>query len=73
MEKVSRRQFVRVTGGAAALIAKSVKGNETIAFDDLGAEAIRRLTVEDFPATVINDINGNDLYKEGIKQYARSG
>lgn len=70
--KKHKAVYMAATGGAAALIAKSVKGNETIAFDDLGAEAIRRLTVEDFPATVVNDVNGNDLYKEGIKQYARA-
>ena len=63
--------YMAATGGAAALIAKAVKGNETIAFDDLGAEAIRRLTVEDFPATVVNDVTGADLYQEGIKKYAR--
>lgn len=63
--------YMAATGGAAALIAKAVKGNETIAFEDLGAEAIRRLTVEDFPATVVNDVNGNDLYQQGIAQYAR--
>jgi fumarate hydratase subunit beta len=70
--KANKAVYMAATGGAAALIAKAVKGNETIAFEDLGAEAIRRLTVENFPATVINDVNGNDLYQEGIKQYARS-
>jgi len=63
--------YLAATGGAAALIAKAVTGNETIAFEDLGAEAIRRLTVKDFPATVVNDVSGGDLYQEGIKQYAR--
>ncbi len=70
--KQNKAVYMAATGGAAALIAKAVKGNETIAFEDLGAEAIRRLTVEDFPATVINDVNGNDLYQEGIKKYART-
>jgi fumarate hydratase subunit beta len=70
--KKHKAVYMAATGGAAALIAKAVKGNETIAFEDLGAEAIRRLTVEDFPATVINDVNGNDLYQEGIKKYARA-
>ena len=70
--KANKAVYMAATGGAAALIAKAVKGNETIAFEDLGAEAIRRLTVEDFPATVINDVNGNDLYQEGIKKYARA-
>lgn len=69
--KKHKAVYLAATGGAAALIAKAVKGNETIAFDDLGAEAIRRLTVEDFPATVVNDVAGSDLYQQGIKQYAR--
>lgn len=49
-------------GGAGALIAKSVKKAEVIAYDDLGTEAIRRLTVEDFPAVVVIDSEGNNLY-----------
>ncbi len=69
--KKHKAVYMAATGGAAALIAKAVKGNETIAFEDLGAEAIRRLTVEDFPATVVNDVNGNDLYQQGIAKYAR--
>ena len=40
-----------------------------VAYDDLGAESIRRLEVEDFPATVINDIYGGDLYQEGRAKY----
>jgi fumarate hydratase subunit beta len=58
-------------GGAGALIAKSVKSSQVIAYDDLGAEALRRLEVEDFPAIVVNDIYGGDAYEDGIKQYSR--
>lgn len=61
--------YFGATGGAAALIAKSVKKNELIAYEDLGAEAIRKLYVEDFPLTVINDIYGNDLYNIGKEKY----
>ncbi|MDX1777965.1 MAG: fumarate hydratase C-terminal domain-containing protein, partial [Thermodesulfobacteriota bacterium] len=43
-----------------------------IAYEDLGPEAIRKMEVEDFPAVVVNDVAGNDLYKEGIKQYQRT-
>ncbi len=50
-------------GGAGALIAKSIKTAEVIAYEDLGAEALRRLTVEDFPAIVVIDAKGNSLYK----------
>ena len=56
-------------GGAAALMAKSVKKAEIVAYEDLGPEAIRRLEVVDFPAVVVNDCHGGDLYKEGMKQY----
>lgn len=57
--------YFAAVGGAAALIAKSIKKAELITYEDLGAEALRRLEVEDFPAIVINDIYGGDLYKEG--------
>ncbi|MDN3514391.1 MAG: Fe-S-containing hydro-lyase [Candidatus Brocadia sp.] len=60
------------TGGAAALLARSVKKAGIIAYQDLGAEAIMRLEVENFPVVVANDIHGNDLYKDGIAQYQRS-
>ena len=58
-------------GGAGALIAKSIKSAEVVAYDDLGAEALRRLEVEDFPAIVINDVYGGDAYEDGVKQYSR--
>jgi fumarate hydratase subunit beta len=57
------------TGGAAALLAKHIKSAEVVAYDDLGPEAIRKLYVENFPAIVINDIYGGDLYEAGIKKY----
>jgi fumarate hydratase subunit beta len=50
-------------GGAAALICKSIKSSEIIAYEDLGSEAIRKLEVEDFPAVVIIDSLGNNLYE----------
>ncbi len=52
-------------GGAGALLASHVKKSEIIAYDDLGAEAVRALTVENFPVTVIIDAKGNDLYETG--------
>jgi len=71
MKKYKAVYFV-ATGGAAALLAKSVKKADTIAYQDLGAEAIMRLEVVDFPVVVANDIYGNDLYREGIAQYKRA-
>jgi fumarate hydratase subunit beta len=63
--------YLGATGGAGALIAKSIKKAEIVAYEDLGPEAIRRLEVEDFPVVVINDIKGNDLYVEGAKKYRK--
>ena len=69
--KEHKAVYFAAVGGAAALIAKSIKKAEIIAYEDLGAEAIRRLEVEDFPAIVINDIYGNDLYEQGQEKYRR--
>ncbi len=59
-------------GGAGALLAKCIKKAEVIAYEDLGAEAIRRLEVEDFPVVVIIDSEGNNLYETGKKAYLDS-
>ena len=56
-------------GGAGALLAKCIKKAEVVAYEDLGAEAIRRLEVEDLPAVVIIDSRGNNLYEEGRAGY----
>ena len=61
--------YLAAIGGAGALISKSIKKSEVIAYEELGAEAIRRLEVEDFPATVVNDIYGGDLYQKGKARY----
>ncbi|MFN2168099.1 MAG: Fe-S-containing hydro-lyase [Anaerolineae bacterium] len=63
--------YFGATGGAGALIAKSITDAEVIAYEDLGAEALRRLQVEDFPAIVVNDIYGGDAYQDGLKEYSR--
>ncbi len=68
MKKYKAVYFAAI-GGAGALIAKAVRKAEVIAYDDLGAEAIRRLEVEEFPLTVVNDIYGGDLYEEGKAKY----
>lgn len=61
--------YLGVTGGAAALIANCVKRMETVCYEDLGPEAVRRIWVEDMPAVVLADSLGNDLYELGKKQY----
>jgi fumarate hydratase subunit beta len=57
--------------GTAALLADRVKQAEVVAYEDLGAEAIRKLLVEDFPVVVINDLRGGDLYREGREKWRR--
>lgn len=57
--------------GTAALLARCVKEARIIAYEDLGAEAIRRLVVEDFPVVVVNDLHGGDLYREGRERWRR--
>ena len=58
-------------GGAGALLAKCIKRAELIAYEDLGAEALRKLYVEDMPLVVIIDCEGNNLYKSGRAAYLR--
>lgn len=64
--------YLAAIGGAAALMARQVKSSEVIAFDDLGAEAVRRLYVEDLPLTVVLDSAGGNLYMEGRENYLKS-
>lgn len=59
-------------GGAGALLSRCIKKAEIIAYEDLGAEALRRLEVEDLPAFVIIDCEGNNLYETGRKEYLES-
>ena len=61
--------YFGATGGAGALLGKKIKSAEVIAYPELGPEAVRRIEVEDFPVTVINDTYGNDLYQMGRDQY----
>ena len=56
-------------GGCGALLSKCIKSSEIVAYEDLGAEAIRRLEVEDFPVIVIIDAEGNNLYETGKAAY----
>jgi len=63
--------YSAATGGAAALISRSITAAEVVAYEDLGAEAIRKLTVKDFPVIVAQDCYGGNVYEDGQKQYAR--
>jgi fumarate hydratase subunit beta len=61
--------YFGAVGGAGALLSKTIVKAETVAYADLGPEAVLKIEVKDFPVTVINDIYGGDLYVEGKKQY----
>jgi fumarate hydratase subunit beta len=68
-----RAAYFGSIGGAGAVLSEFVKKAEVVAYEDLGTEAIRRLEVEGFPAIVLYDCHGGDLYQDGQKQYAREG
>ncbi len=70
--KTHKAVYLGATGGAGALISQRIKAAEVIAFPELGPEAVHRLEVEDFPAIVINDCQGRDLYEQGVREYRRT-
>ncbi len=61
--------YLAAIGGIGALLSQCIKKSEVIAYEELGAEAVRRVEVADFPAIVINDIYGGDFYLEGKTEY----
>ena len=63
--------YLAAIGGAGALLSKAIVASEVIAYDDLGTEAIRKLQVERFPAIVVIDSEGNNLYETAISEYNR--
>lgn len=65
--------YFAAVGGAGALIARCIERVEVIAFDELGCESVKRMTVRDLPLTVAIDSRGNDLYKQGRAEYAVTG
>ena len=64
--------YLVAIGGAAALIAKSIKSEEILCYEDLGTEAVRRYEVEDFPCIVAIDSNGNNVYETEPPKYRKS-
>lgn len=70
LKKYKGAYFI-VVGGAAALISKSITKAELVAWEELGAEAIKRFTVKDFPAIVAQDCHGGNLFVEGVKKYQK--
>ncbi len=73
LEAIVRNEsvYLAAVGGAGALLSKCIKESEVVAYDDLGTEAIRKLTVENFPVIVVADCEGNNLYETAIKEYER--
>ncbi len=71
--KLHKAVYFAAIGGAGALISKTIRKAEVIAYPELGTEAVMRLEVEDFPAVVVNDVHGADLYQIGIDQYKGIG
>ena len=63
--------YFAAVGGAGAILSKCIKESEVIAYDDLGTEAIRKLTVENMPMIVVIDSEGNNLYETAVKKYQR--
>ena len=64
--------YFAAVGGAGALLSKCIKSSEIVCYEDLGAEAIRRLEVEDFPVIVVADSKGNNLYETAILEYKKN-
>lgn len=63
--------YFAAVGGAGALLSRSIKASEVIAYDDLGTEAIRKLEVENFPVIVVIDSKGNNLYETAANDYCK--
>lgn len=63
--------YFAAVGGAGALLSKHITSAEVVAYEDLGTEAIRKLTVEELPVFVVMDCEGNDLYREALEKYGR--
>ena len=62
--------YFAAVGGAGALLSKCIISSEVVCYDDLGAEAIRKIEVENFPVIVVIDKDGNNLYETAIKEFA---
>ena len=73
IDAIIRNQSVyfAAVGGAGALLSKCIQESEVVAYDDLGTEAIRRLTVKNFPVIVVIDCEGNNLYETALEQYKK--
>ena len=73
IDAIVRNQAVyfAAVGGAGALLSKCIISSEIVCYEDLGAESVRKIDVNDFPAIVVIDRNGNNLYETAIREYAQ--
>lgn len=71
--KKNKAVYFAAIGGAGALISKTIRKAEVIAYPELGTEAVMRIEVRDFPVVVVNDVYGADLYRIGVEQYKEAG
>ncbi len=69
----NRAVYFAAVGGAGAILSKAIVASEVVAYEDLGTEAIRKLEVKDFPAIVVIDAEGNNLYETAVAQYRNEG
>jgi fumarate hydratase subunit beta len=67
--KKHKAVYFLAVGGTGALLSQRIKKVDIVAYEDLGTEAMRRMEVEDFPAVVVNDVQGNDLLEQGKARY----
>ena len=61
--------YLAAVGGAGAILSKCILSSEIVAYEDLGTEAVRRLTIQDFPVVVVMDTLGNNLYETAVKEF----
>ena len=61
--------YFAAVGGAGAILSKCILSSEIVAYEDLGTEAVRRLTIQDFPVVVVMDTLGNNLYETAVKEF----
>jgi fumarate hydratase subunit beta len=67
----NKATYFAAIGGAGALLSERIKSSEIVCYEDLGAEAIRKIYVEDFPVVVVADCHGENLYESAVEEYRK--
>ena len=68
----NKATYFAAIGGAGALLSERIKASEIVCYEDLGAEAIRKIHVEDFPVIVVADCHGGNLYESAVEEYRKN-